>query len=264
MKIRVYDIQMHYEIIGEGEPLLFIHGLGSSGRDWEPQRSFFAPHFRVITFDARGHGQTDKPPGPYSLSQFVQDTAGLIQALNIAPTHVVGISMGGMIAFQLAVDTPHLLKTMVIVNSGPQLVAQSLTEKLGFAQRWLMMRLFSMRKIGEILAKRMFPKPDQAEIRKQFTERWAENDKRAYLASFQALIGWSVAEHLEEIHVPTLVIAGDEDYSPVAAKEAYVTRIPDARLVVIPDSRHATPVDQPELFNQALLEFLSSHTTVTE
>ena len=90
-----------------------------------------------------------------------------------------------------------------------------------------------------------------------FVERWAENDKRAYIDSMRAIVGWSVADHLGTIRCPTLVIAADEDYTPVSLKEAYVAKMPQAELVVIADSRHATPVERPEQFNEALMAFLS-------
>jgi pimeloyl-ACP methyl ester carboxylesterase len=107
------------------------------------------------------------------------------------------------------------------------------------------------------LGKRIFPKPEQEELRRTFVERWAENDKRAYLDATRGLVGWSVSERLGEIRCPTLVVAADEDYSPVEVKRAYTVNIPGAELVVIEDSRHGTPVDQPERFNAVLLEFLT-------
>ena len=75
--LRCRDINVYYEIAGAGDPLLFIHGLGSSHRDWEPQVAFFSRHYQVITYDVRGHGKSDKPKGPYSVSQFAADAAEL-------------------------------------------------------------------------------------------------------------------------------------------------------------------------------------------
>lgn len=256
-KLALADVTLAYEMRGEGEPLLFIHGLGSSGRDWELQVAFFSPRYRVVTFDLRGHGQSDRPPGPYTIRLFAADTAGLIERLGIAPAHVVGLSLGGMVAFQLAVDRPDLLRSLVIVNSGPEFVVRSFRDMLGVAQRFLIVRLLGMRKMGEVLAERLFPKPEHAPIREMFAARWAENDRRAYEAAMRAIVGWSVAERLGEIDVPTLVIASAEDYTPVAVKEAYVARMPRAELVVIEDARHALPVERPEEFNRALQAFLT-------
>jgi pimeloyl-ACP methyl ester carboxylesterase len=257
-KYRIRDIHLYYETTGQGQPLLLLHGLGSSTRDWEAQVPFFTKQYQVITLDVRGHGQSDKPPGPYTIPLFARDTAELLQSLNLAPAHVVGISMGGMIALQLVIDNPQLVKSLVIVNSGPELVPRTFKERLQIWQRLLIVRLLGMRKMGEVLSTRLFPKPEQEAIRQQFVERWAENDQRAYLDSLRALIGWSVTDHLPGIRCPVAVIAADADYTPVSAKETYVRKIPGATLQVIPDSRHATPIDQPELFNTAVMDFLNT------
>jgi 3-oxoadipate enol-lactonase len=255
-KLQMEEIALYYEVNGQGEPVLFIHGLGSSTRDWELQVPVFAERYRVVTFDVRGHGQSDKPRGPYSVSRFARDAAALIQALDIAPAHIVGISMGGMIAFQLAVDAPDLVRSLVIVNAGPELKVRSLGEWLSVWQRHLIVLLLGMRKMGEVLGQRMFPMPEQEALRHMFVERWAENDPRAWRAAMQAPVNWSVADRLDEIRCPVLVVAADQDYTPVSAKEAYVARMPAAELVVIEDSRHATPVERPERFNEAVLAFL--------
>ncbi len=256
-KLHVRDIDLYYEIAGQGQPILFIHGLGSSSRDWEPQVAFFAKHYQVVTFDVRGHGQSGKPPGPYSIPLFATDTAELIKSLGIAPAHIIGISMGGMIAFQLAVSAPDLVRSLVIVNSGPEFILRTFKERIGGLQRLLIVRLLGMRKMGRVLSKRLFPKPEHKELRRVFVERWAENDRRAYSDAMRAIVGWSVSDRLGDIRSPTLVIAADEDYAPVSLKEAYIAKMPQAELVVIADSRHATPAERPEQFNEALMAFLS-------
>jgi len=256
-KLHVCDVDLYYEIVGRGEPILFIHGLGSSSRDWELQVDFFSERYQVVTFDVRGHGQSDKPPGPYSVGLFAADAAELIKSLDVAPAHVVGISMGGMMAFQLAVSAPELVKSLVIVNSAPELVLRTWKERMNGLQRLLITRLMGMRKMGEVLGGRLFPKEGQEETRRMFVERWAENDKRAYYDAMRGLVGWSVADRLGDVRCPTLVIAADGDYTPVSVKQEYAARMVQAELVVVADSRHGTPVDQPEQFNQAVMAFLS-------
>lgn len=256
-KMTVQDIDLYYEVSGQGQPLLFIHGLGSSTRDWERQAAFFSRHYQVIIFDLRGHGKSDKPPGPYSVQLFASDTARLIGSLGIGNTHVVGLSMGGMIAFQLALETPELVSSMVIVNSGPEFIVRTLKERLGLFKRFSIVRLLGMRQMGKVLAKRLLPKPEHSNLRRIFIERWAENNKRAYLDSLRAMVGWSVTQHLNAITCPVLVVSAAQDYTPVSYKEAYAAKMAKAELVVIPDSLHLTPVDQPDHFNEALLAFLS-------
>lgn len=250
---------LYYETQGEGQPLLFIHGLGSSTLDWEFQVAAFSSSYRVITFDLRGHGQSDKPTGPYSMAMFAADTAGLLRALRIDQAHVVGLSLGGGIAFQLAVETPQMVKTLVIVNSAPELVVRTFHDRLVVWQRLAMVRLLGMRKLGEVLGKRLFVTPEYTRQRETFVARWAGNDQRAYLAALRAMVGWSVTARLGTIRCPTLIISADQDYTPRSLKEAYTAKIPNAQLVTIPDSHHALPVEKPREFNRALEEFLAKH-----
>jgi 3-oxoadipate enol-lactonase len=139
------------------------------------------------------------------------------------------------------------------------LIVRTFKERMTVWQRLVIARVLGMRKMGEVLSKRLFIKPEQEDIRQMFVTRWAENDQRAYLNAMRALIGWSVAARIGSIRCPTLVIAADQDYSPVSVKEEYTAKIPGAQLVIIPDSRHATPVEQPEQFNLVLKKFLAEH-----
>jgi 3-oxoadipate enol-lactonase len=257
--VQTNGVNLYYKTTGQGQPLVFIHGLGSSTRDWEIQVAEFCSAYQVITFDLRGHGKSDKPAGPFSMEMFAADTAGLLKALGVGPAHIVGLSLGGGVAFQLAVDSPAMLRTLTIVNSAPEMIVRSLSDRVAIWQRLAIVRLLGLRKMGEVLGNRLFIEPEQAELRQIFAARWAENDRRAYLAALRAMIGWSVSERLGSITCPTLVLAADEDYTPASAKEEYTAQIPHAQLVIISDSRHATPVERPQQFNAALREFLTRH-----
>ena len=252
-----YDgCQLHYEDYGHGEPVLLVHGLGSSTLDWEEQTAVLASQYRVIALDLRGHGRSDKPLEHYSIAGFAEDASALIEHLKLDPVHLVGISMGGMLGFQLGVERPELLRSLTIVNSGPEVKAKSFNDCVQIAKRWSFSRLLSLETIAKGLGKLLFPKPEQVELRLKIERRWPRNDKRAYLSSLDAIIGWGVRNRLSTITCPVLVISGDRDYTSVASKEAYVAELADARLVVIEDSGHATPMDQPAAFNAQLLNFL--------
>lgn len=256
-KQRINDIKLHYKVSGAGEPVLFIHGLGSSADDWEMQAPFFSKQFRTIAFDLRGHGQSQKPKGPYSMSLFAKDAAELIKSLGVGSVHTVGISLGGMIAFQLAVDSPELVKSLVIVNSSPEAVVRAMADRWNVFLRFAIARLLGMRKMGEVLSKRLFPKDEQTSLREMFVERWATNDVRAYSDTLRAIVGWSVADRIGEIKAPTLVVAADQDYTSVSSKKAFVSNMRNAELIVIEDSRHAVPVEKPDEFNRVVFGFLS-------
>jgi 3-oxoadipate enol-lactonase len=137
-------LDLYYETTGQGQPLVFIHGLGSSTRDWDDQVAEFsraAGAYQVVTFDLRGHGQSGKPAGPYTMTQFAADTAGLLAALDLSPAHIVGLSLGGCVAFQFAVDYPARVKTLTIVNSSPSmgiapaLAQQEIDRRVGIVQK---------------------------------------------------------------------------------------------------------------------------------
>lgn len=254
--IQLQDVTLRYEVAGEGQPLLFLNGLGMSLEDWDSQAAFFSKEYHVIRFDYRGQGESDKPPGPYSIPLFCEDAANLLHRLNAGPANLVGLSMGGMVAFQMAVSHPGLLRSMVIVNSGPELVLRNRRQKFEFLKRRLIVRMLGMRTMAKILAGSLFPEKGQEKLRDEITNRWARNDKDAYIQSFMALMNWSVSERLGEIRRPTLIVSADRDYTPVSFKKAYADRMPDAELVVISNSRHATPMDQPEKFNNIVADFL--------
>jgi pimeloyl-ACP methyl ester carboxylesterase len=254
--ITINTCRFYYEERGQGDALVLIHGLGSSTRDWEVQVDAFAPTFRVITFDLRGHGRSDKPAGPYTIPLFAADIIGLFKGLNIEQAHLVGISLGGAIAFQCALDHPEMLKTLTIVNSAPLLglndqeARQEIDRRVGIVQQ------MGMQAMGQSLAPGLFPKPEHAALRGAFIERWAANDPAAYIAATRAMAGWNVLNQISTIHCPTLILTADQDYSPVSVKEAYTKLMPNARLVVLPDAHHAAPMETPVQFNAALRTFL--------
>ncbi|MCP4425925.1 MAG: alpha/beta fold hydrolase [Chloroflexi bacterium] len=255
-EVGIDGLMLFYEEKGQGEPVLLLHGLGSSTRDWELQMPALAERHRVVAVDLRGHGRSHKPPGPYSIPLFAADIAAFIQSLNIAPAHIIGISLGGMIAFQLALDAPELIKSLIIVNSVPQMILETFGDRLQLWRRLAIVRLLGLRRMGEFLAPRLFSKPEHELFRQQMAERWAQNDKRAYLAATKSFVGWDVSRRLGEINYPTLVVSADEDYWPLSEKEAYTAQIPNAKLLIFEDSRHATPIEYADKFNTAVLKFL--------
>jgi pimeloyl-ACP methyl ester carboxylesterase len=258
-QLTVNGIKLAYEIHGDGPPLLFIHGLGSCREDWEYQAAEFARAYRVICFDLRGHGASDKPAGPYSIQMFADDAAALLRELGIGHAHVVGISMGGAVAFQLTLDHPQLVQTLTVVNSGPEAVVRHWKEKLGVWLRGVIVRKKGVARLAKAIGPRLFPQPENQSVRAAFEERLARNEKEPYLHAFYALIGWSVMDRIGDIQCPVYVITADCDYTPLSFKKAYVAKLRNAKLEVIRDSRHALPMEKPAAFNAALGRFLGAH-----
>lgn len=252
----VDDACLYYDESGTGDPLLLIHGLGSSSRDWVEQISHFAAHYRVLRFDLRGHGRSERGAGPYSVAQFARDAAVLLRKLDVGPAHVVGLSLGGMVAFELGADAPQLVRSLVIANSVADTRLHSWGDVWFYVSRRLAVQLLGMRRVGRLLARKLFVKPSQEQLRRKFAERWARNDRQAYLRSVDAITRWSAADRLDRIPAPTLLVASEEDYTPVATKNRVAARMPNAGLAVVQDARHALPVEKPEVFNGLVDDFL--------
>ncbi|WP_461519329.1 alpha/beta fold hydrolase [Porticoccus sp.] len=252
----VNGVSITYVDEGQGEPLILLHGLGVSRADWGPQIDHFSHSFRVIAPDFRGHGDSAKPDGDYSVPIHAADVIALMDQLGIDSAHVVGLSMGGMVAFQMAADAPHRLRSMTIINSGPALPDDSFAAKKMLWTRLLSIRLLGMKAYGRKVAENMFPGEGRENLIELFTAQIASNPKRIYLKNLKSLFGWGVLDRLVGIAVPTLMLTGDRDYSPVAAKQAVVAAMQNARLVVIADSGHGTPIEKPRETNEAIEAFI--------
>lgn len=256
-QVTVNDIEMHYDRIGAGPPLLLLHGLGSSARDWESQIERFRGSHQLIVPDFRGHGRSDRPKGPYSIAGFAEDIARLIEELGVGPMPVVGISLGGMVGFQLAADRPELLTKLIAVNALPAFEMTRVSQKIQVAVRKVITRRLSMEKIGKVLSKRLFTDPDMGEQRSTMVRRWSENDKRAYEETFDAILAWpGVKAEMAQTEVPIVVINSELDYLAPEDKQPYIDAMPTAESVVIADAHHAVPMERPGRFNDVLERLL--------
>jgi 3-oxoadipate enol-lactonase len=260
-KLLVNNTGIYYEVTGQGEPLLFLHGLASNGRSWKKQVPLFSQKYQVITLDIRGHGRSDKPIEPYSIKLFATDALELLSSLGVNSAHLVGFSMGGMIAFQLAVDAPDLVKSLVAVNCCPEGSMRSFSNGVEcFKQMlWLPFNGKHKRSNNGDGPELDSLDPEEEKVYRSLLQRMAVKNKLAYANSFRAIIKWSVADRLNTIKCPTLMITSDEDFVPVSVKEGYASKIPCGELVVINNSRHAAPRERTEEFNNILLEFISRH-----
>lgn len=252
------SVRLYYEISGKGFPIIFIHGLGSSAIDWKAQVDYFSKNYQVITFDLRGHGRSEKVSGPYNVSQFAKDTVCILEKLNIRHVHVVGVSLGGMIGLHLAVYYPGIVKSLTIVNSPSEFTVKTIKDGFQVFVRFFIIKIMGMKWMGKFLSHRLFPKPEQEEIRKELAERWAQNDSKAYWKATKSLINWNITNELDKINCPTLIVGAEFDYFPVQQKKLLASRIKNAQLKIIHDSRHGTPLDQPEIFNQVVSDFLQN------
>jgi len=255
-KAQVNGTELYYELTGQGaETVVLLHGLGSCTQDWECQVPILSKKFRVLTIDMRGHGQSAKSHGPFGIPQLSNDVIAIMDLLQINSAHLLGLSMGGMMAFQMAVSYPARIKSLIIVNSAPGFIIPSLYYWFLVWQRLFFVRVMGMNRLGKIIAGDLLPKVEHSEVRERLIQRFPANDKQIYLATLWGFIGWSVEDEIKNIDVPVYAIAADNDYTPISLKEEYIEKLPNGRLDIVEDSRHLTPIDQSEKFNQMVMGF---------
>jgi pimeloyl-ACP methyl ester carboxylesterase len=242
-----------------GPAVVLLHGLGSSSADWPEQRAALGTGYRLIAVDLPGHGASPLPAGPLTIERMAADVAALLERLGEAPAHVVGLSLGACVALRLALCAPARVRSLTLVNpfARVQLGGPGDLARLGL--RLALLGTAPMSRVAAHVARRLFPWPEQQELYASAVASLAATPRAAYFASMRALARFDARGQLCAIRQPTLVVTGDRDTSvPLAAKLALAAAIPRARLLVVPGSGHATPHDQPQVFNRAVLEFLSS------
>jgi 3-oxoadipate enol-lactonase len=255
------DIRIYYEQHGSEAafPLLFINGLLADTTSWVLQRPHFDQHFRVVLYDCRGQGQSDKPPGPYAPTQHTEDLLALLDGLNIARAHIVGLSNGGTIAMQLAAMHPQRVARLVLADTFAY--ADSLMQaKL---QSWLTALdaggpLLRFDMATPWIWGRTFLATNHELIEVMRTSAGQANPD-TIRALIQGGMQYDIREHLGAIRAPTLVVVGEEDVltPPWYAREI-AAAIPGAQLALLPQAGHVTVIEQADLFNALVLTFLSA------
>lgn len=253
--LHLADVRIHYRMWGEGPLLLLLHGLGSSGADWLPVVADLQAHFRLLLMDLRGFGSSSLARSrDYSIAAMANDVIALLEHCGHAPAHVVGLSLGGCVALQLAILAPHMIDHLVLVNTFAKLQAggwRSFLPKLR--------RLWAARDIDTLaafVAREHFTDP---ELQALAYSRLRQNDLGVLHRTMWAIARLNLLPALPHITHPTLLLIGDRDRTvpPVCARDLQAG-IPHARTQIIADAGHALPYDQPDAFSSALLSFLGA------
>lgn len=247
---------LHHHLIGSGTPIVFLHGLGSSAADWALQVPAFAAHHQVLTLDLRGHGGSTFNGG-LTIEQMAQDVAALLHERALGPAHVVGLSMGGCVALALGIYHAEKMRSLTLVNTFAKYQTAGWAGlKRGFQRLWLL-QTRPVEVMAAYVARGLFPHPEQKPLYEAAIASLSRNPKPVYRAAIAAILKFDVTRQLSAIRLPTLVVLGERDQTvPRAAGERLAREIPNARRWLVPNSGHATPMDQAELFNETVLGFL--------
>jgi pimeloyl-ACP methyl ester carboxylesterase len=246
----------------QGHPaVVLLHGLGVDGSSWGYQiPSLCEAGLRPIAPDLPGFGKSIAGKGRWSIGKVAEDLERFVLGLVGQPLVVVGISMGGTIALQFALDFPQWVEKLVLVNTFACLRPQRFDEMGYLLGRFVVANVRGKEYQAEMVTRRIFPREEQRELRRAMTARILQADQRIYRQAMQALALFDVRRRLAEIHVPTLVISGQNDNTvPLVNQRVLAEHIPGARQVIIPDAGHAVIVDQVAAFNRTLLEFICAN-----
>ena len=187
--IKTNNIQTYYEVHGEGPVLVFIHGLGACHKMWQPQIEPFSKHFRVIVYDVRGHGDSTGSDEKYSIKLFASDLKALLSELSIGKAHVCGLSMGGLIVQQFAIDYPTSVDKLVLAGTFCHIPVWGKV-LLSFAQilNRIVLMFISMETNAKIGAKGLFKKKEQEEIRKEAKKKYPNKSLYKYVSNRLSLL----------------------------------------------------------------------------
>ncbi len=268
--IETNDIMTYYEIQGQGDPLIFVHGGLVTSTMWQYQVDYFSKFYKVITYDIRGHGKTGiSPLRKYSIELFADDLKKLIEKLKITKPIICGLSLGGMIAQAYATKYLQDLKTLILSDTA---ISTSLTcwDKLMvyiLFPKWIMiptLRMMGVRnfiKFSFWFAKLTRGKEwiGNNEIEEYERNEMLKMDKKEYLKVFGAIYDFKLQD-LSKINLPTLVLNGENESKSVHYHaEVMKNLMPNCKSGIIPNAGHTSNLENPKEFNKALKKFLNTH-----
>ncbi len=260
--IRIGGIRLHYDIHGDGpETIVFVHGLMLASESWEAQVAHFSARYRVVTFDLRGQGRSDKVRAGLDLDNLAVDAVELMRTLNLAPCHLVGFSMGTFVAMRVAARRPELIRTLTLI--GPSAEAEEPANLPRYRLLIALVTLFGPAPFTGPLMKILFGDTFLADrTRRAEADRW-----RGYLRRLPRSLARAAAAsaarrgiepELARIRAPTLIVSGEEDrpISPTRARAVHAA-IAGSRFVAVPATGHAVMIEQAARFNALLEDWLT-------
>jgi 3-oxoadipate enol-lactonase len=263
-RLRAHGIELAYQVSGQGPPLVWVAGTGIGGAVWHREQfPHFADRFTCVSFDLRGAGGSDSPPGPYSVAQMAADTAGLLEGLGLERAAFVGLSLGSAILQELALARPEMVERMVLLSTW------SSTPTEPHIKRWFDARLVTLRHAPRnVFAAYGFwmwapsfvdDEPEaMADLGEFFLSISGAQPLHAYEAHFEADLAHDTIDRLGAIACPTLVLYGEEDLITLPRyNERVAAAIPGAEVRSIPAAGHMALVERPEAVNEAILGFLT-------
>lgn len=247
------DVQLYYEVYGEGEPIVFTHGATWDHLQWRPQVEHLSQWYKVIVWDVRGHGKSSLPAGKVDSKDLVKDLLDLIEYLEIERVHLCGLSMGGHISLQAAIHDPERVLSLILIGT-PYTNTYNWYEKLFVPINRFSSRFIPMRWLAKIQARTLstFNKDNKAYIENVVSAMSLTDWVRLWAAVSRMESG----DQLAEVKCPTLILQGDHDHMIKRQQADLARQLANARLMTIKDAHHATNLDNATDVNEAIVMHL--------
>jgi pimeloyl-ACP methyl ester carboxylesterase len=258
--VRANGLEIAYERVGDGPPLVFVHGAASDGRLWQPQLAALADEFTVVAWDEPGAGRSSDLPEGFGLADYADCLAALIEALALGPAHVAGLSWGGTLALELYRRRHELVAALILADTYAgwkgSLPEEEVRARVAGAQASLAAPAHEF----DPTLPGLFAGDPPAEFVPLFEAMAAAVRRESFGTELHLMAEIDQRDLLPSIAVPTLLIWGELDgRSPLGVARQFEEAIEGATLVVIPGAGHVTNLEAPERFNEAVREFCRAH-----
>jgi len=260
--VRANGVQLYVTERGSGPSLLLVMGLGASHETWVAQMDAFAERYRVIAFDNRGAGRSEVPPPPWTVADMAADAIGVLDGLGVARAHVLGVSMGGMIAQEMAIRHPERIDRLIVALSFAH--PDPLRREFLLHRRWARLQgadplREAVANLPWLLSPASINDGERLRVVLEQVAAMPFMEADAYARQIDAIVEHDTLSRLHRVRASTLVIAAAEDVlTPVALSQEIAAAIPGARLEVLPRGNHGVLIEYPDDFNEVVLAFLGA------
>lgn len=263
-RVAVNGIHLAYEEHGSGdETVVLSHSFLVDRRQYDRQIEALSGHYRVLAFDHRGHGESDKPSDGYAMESLYRDAEAFVEATGAAPCHFVGLSAGGFVGLRLAIRRPRLLRSVVLMDTSAD--PEAILRRVKYEGMFAVLRYAGFAPLMKITMSIMFGPdflrdPTRQDEVKLWSDRMMANDVDALIHFGQGIFGrHGIAQRLGAIDLPTLVMVGEHDVAtPLSRARRIAEGIDGARLQVIPRAGHLSTIENPDAVNDELVRFFAS------
>jgi pimeloyl-ACP methyl ester carboxylesterase len=258
--IRTNGFEIAYERVGEGPPLVLVHGAAVDSRMWRPQLAALADEFTVVAWDEPGAGRSSDVPADFALADYANCLAALIETLDLGPAHVAGLSWGGTLAQELYRHHPNLVSTLLLVDTYAGWKGSLPEGEVRARVQGVRQMLTAADHLFDPTLPGLFAGGPPARFVPLLEAMAADVRPESMRTALLVMAEADQRDLLPHIAVPTLLIWGELDArSPLSVARQFEDAVPEAKLVVIPGAGHVSNLEQPELFNAAVREFCRAH-----